>query len=226
VNRTVKQARLALNYFISQKCGNQQPYAINTEKFINFIAEEMKWDLCVETIPNMDALRGLIVKDKKNSKALILVSEKNNTCWKRFTSIKESCHLFLEYEESDQCDNALEMAQALVLQTKYAAGFLPNDCIDGSTDNFEKTLPEQIKATILEDIDVAISEPEFKKALYEKHEAAAVVAAIEIMIPEHHRQELLDKYDEFGLRTLAEDLKVPSLILEYRLDDWAVSIGN
>ncbi|SHA01904.1 hypothetical protein BTHERMOSOX_847 [Bathymodiolus thermophilus thioautotrophic gill symbiont] len=46
------------------------------------------------------------------------------------------------------------------------------------------------------------------------------------MIPEHHRQELLDKYDEFGLRTLAEDLKVPSLILEYRLDDWAVSIGN
>lgn len=221
--RTVKQARLALNLFISQECGGKKPLAINTKKFIDFIAKEMQWDLCFEIIPDMQELRGMILKNTDKRKALILVSEKNNTCWKRFTSIKESCHLFLEYEKNDQCDNALEMAQALVLQTQYTADFLPNDYVDASG----KTLFEQIKSTVSENTDINnVDNLAIRKVLHEKHEAAAVVAAIEIMIPEHHRERLLHKLKDSSLKTLAKDFKVPALILEYRLNGWSIPINK
>lgn len=225
--RTVKQARLALNFFIVDKCEGRKPHAINTEKFVAFIVEAMDWDLRFEIIPNMKALRGMVLRDTNKKRALILVSGKNNICWKRFTAIKESCHLFLEYEENDQCDNALEMAQALVLQTKYTADFLPNDYIDGSTNDFNKTLLEQIKATISESTNIAgIDESAVRKALHEKHEAAAVVAAIEIMIPEYHREELLNKSRGLSLKALAKEFKVPALILEYRLNGWSIPINK
>jgi len=169
----------------------------------------------------MHALRGIILRDFTKKEALILVSGKNNTCWKRFTAVKEACHLFLEYEDEDVCDNALEMAQALVLQTKYTGNFLPNDYVDG----FSGTLLEQIKSTISENSD-NIDESIIKKELYERHEASAVVAAIEVMIPEYHRSDLLSKVKIHGLKELAETFKVPALILEYRLNGWGVPVNK
>lgn len=221
MQRTVKQARLALNFFIDHKCKGRRPLAINTRQFVECIAGAMDWSLVFKSIPDMHALRGMILRDFTKREALILVSDKNNTCWKRFTAVKEACHLFLEYEDEDVCDNALEMAQALVLQTKYTGDFLPNDYVDGSSG----TLLEQIKSTISENSD-NIDQSIIKKELHEKHEVAAVVAAIEVMIPEYHRSDLLSKIEIDGLKKLAETFKVPALILEYRLNGWGVPINK
>lgn len=218
--RTVRQARIVSNFFYEKEYSGKKPKAINSDKFIKFIAQAMQWNLVFRTIPDMLHLRGMILKnetDPYNKKSLILVSEKNNACWMRFTAIKESCHLFLEYEENESCDNALEMAQALVLQTRYMPDFLPDDY------NYNVTLSEQIKSTIAIDSDIVRDDKSsIRKGLYAEHEAAAIVAAIEIMIPECHKSHVIELHNSLDLNDIAKIFKVPALILEYRLNGWGI----
>lgn len=234
-HRTVKQARSVLQYFIHEICDDKIPRAINSEKFILFVAGKTGWELEVEVISNMAALRGLLLRNDSTKEALMLVSDGNTPCWKRFTSIKESCHFFLQHDAQVDCDNALEMAQALVLHTAFMPELLPpnsNCSQDHEAGELDFTIPlvDQIASEISSKHASGSSSPE--EALVEAlskinphgvAESAAIVAAIEIMIPEHHHVWLTKRATTSTLFEMANELKVPKLILEYRLNGWGVT---
>lgn len=219
--RTVKQARFALNFFVEHTYKNKQPKAINSQKFIQCIASETNWNVNIRKTSNMGHLRGMILKKDSTKQALILISDKNNKCWSRFTAIKESCHLFLQYENQVNCDNALEMAQALVLRTIHTPGFLPAN--EDEKIITSKALLNQINSTIVKEGYGSINlESIFRKEQYEAHESAAVVAATEIMIPTYHRKLLVNISKTNTLNNMARLFRVPELILEYRLNEWGI----
>lgn len=231
--RTVKQARIVLQFFIKDECSGKIPKAINTEKFIEYIAKKTGWQLDCQVIPEnmMSDLRGILLRNEGSKEALMLISEENSHCWKRFTSIKECCHLFLEHDAQVNCDNALEMAQALVLHTSFMPELLPpngNASREQSVIDFSIPLEELLKNVAEGDSGFTAESNEMEAILAKRNphgvaETSAIVAAIEIMIPENHRSLLAEKAKKSTLHEIASEWKVPRLILEYRLDGWGIT---
>lgn len=92
-----------------------QPLAVSTTKLINFIARETNTEIEIKTIPNLECLRGSLIR--KENKAIIFIGDKdiNTECWERFTSIKEASHLFLDKKEWFSVD-VTKKANGLVSQ--------------------------------------------------------------------------------------------------------------
>ncbi len=230
MKRVEKQARDIFNGFQSEVLDNKTPLAINTVKLANYIADKTGYTLEIVTL-NMDQyLRGIIVRNTKSNpkNAIIMISEANNECWARFTVVKEVCHLFLEYEKNVECDNALMMAQSLMKHVEMTPNFLPSisKCTTKQSE-IEKLLKKLLNDQLgyssdnpLEDL-IALQNP------IGAEESAAVVAAIELMIPVINQEWITEQIkSEISLDHLSMQLKVPKLILEYRLNQWFVEYNS
>jgi len=212
MDRVVKQARSAINEYIRVKLNNIPYQTLNTEDFSKFIAESNKLSLKIEYGGSMPALRGLILLNNDKSNSLVLLSDENNNCWKRFTLVKEICHIFLEHEHKIENDNALKMAEALMFHVAFLPNFLPT----GDTSNLSKEAEKDYETfeALLGKINPLGAE-----------ETSAVVAAIEILIPAICK-DWISKWIEQGchLNDISSKLKVPNLILEHRLKDWGLKV--
>ncbi len=97
-----------------ESCGFlKEPIPINASKLANFISEFTGIKIEQVVIPDLNHLRGMIVRYKDNT-AKVFLSDQNNNCWKRFTFIKEVSHLFLETDPSKFNSDALKKASSLV----------------------------------------------------------------------------------------------------------------
>lgn len=230
--RIAKQGRLALAHYIRDVVEGRAIKAINTLRFSNYIAMQTGYKLEVVNTPNLKALRGILLR-KSSDSALILISdgENNSFCWQRFTLVKEVCHLFLQHETNVRSDNALEMAQSLMKHVMVMPDFLPK--INGEKEDFSGS---QLEASLRDDLKTIMKSEEPKDSIeanFESYlarinphgaeESSAVVAAIEIMIPPINHDWLREGINEGqGLYQLANDLKVPKVILEHRLNEWGL----
>jgi hypothetical protein len=226
MKRIEKQARATFAYYHTHILNNQKPKALNTEKFANFIAQQTKYNLTMVVVPMGEVLRGIIVRnfDATPKEALILVSDSNNECWSRFTIVKEVCHLFLEHEKDIKSDNALEMAQSLVTQVAFMPHFLPSiDDKKKELSKIEEILHKLLKEELGYKSDNLLNDYLALSNPIGAEEASAVVAAIEIMIPIINKEWISEQIkNKATLYDLSNQLKVPKLILEYRLDQWYI----
>lgn len=226
MKRTERQARDIFACFQHDVLNNKHPKAINTEKFSQYVANKTGYNLEIVTVPTDEVLRGIILRNQELNpkKALIMISDSNNECWSRFTVVKEVCHLFLEYEHEIKNDCALSMAQSLMKHVAFMPNFLP-EVKEGKKEYSEverilqKLLTEKLgyeSENLLSDY-MAVNNP------IGAEEASAVVAAIEIMIPVINKDWIsLQVENNITLYDLASQLKVPKLILEYRLNQWFI----
>lgn len=226
MQRTEKQARDIFGQFQVKILDNKHPKAINTTKFSNYVAEETGYTLKTVIVPMGEVLRGIIVRKTTSTpkEALILISDFNNECWTRFTLIKEVCHLFLTYEKKIVSDNALVMAQALMRHVVYMPDFLPViDDGEKKQDEIEKALHALLAEKLGYKGDDLMNDYLMLTNPLGAEEASAVVAAIEIMIPVINKEWITSQIESgVTLYNLASQLKVPKLILEYRLNQWFI----
>lgn len=113
MNDIITQARTMRAKFLGENYGGRVPVAISTDKFARFIGKETGYTIESVIVPDMVDLRGMLLRYSAK-KAVILISDHNNECWRRFTYIKELSHLFLEKNPDDFNADALEQAKALV----------------------------------------------------------------------------------------------------------------
>lgn len=206
MDRIVKQARSAINEYIRNKCDNKPYHTLDDLDFAKFIADSNDLKLNVKFGSGMPALRGLILLSKKEKNATVLLSNDNNNCWKRFTLIKEICHLFLEHEHNIDNDDALKMAESLMLHVAFLPNFLPT-CHTDIKDEYKN----------FEDVLNPLG----------AEETSAVVAAIEILIPVDTKAWIADWIEEgCHLNDISLKLKVPNLILEHRLKEWCLPVPS
>ncbi len=226
MKRTERQARDIFSRFQADILDNKHPKAINTQKFSDYVAAQTGYTLKMVIVPMGEVLRGIIVRKTTSTpkEALILISDFNNECWTRFTLIKEVCHLFLTYETEITSDNALEMAQALMRHVTYMPDFLPViDDGEKELDEFEKALQSLLEERLGYKGDDLMNDYLMLANPLGAEEASAVVAAIEIMIPVINKDWITSQITSgVTLYSLASQLKVPKLILEYRLNQWFI----
>lgn len=224
--RIQKQARAAYNYFEKDILKGEIPKAINAVKFANYIARQQGYELKVVTVDIGNALRGMILTKENTTpkEALVFISNStgNNICWKRFTLVKEICHLFLEHEKSIKNDCALETAEALAHQSKFLPNFLPSNGLGDQIREIVKKIIEEKTQILIGDDDPLECLMDFTNPIGAA-ETGAVVAAIEIMIPARNREWIGTQMSNgMNISTLAEQLKVPKLMLEHRLKEWFI----
>jgi len=109
-----KQLARELRATFYENCyGLRQPIAINTEKFAKYVSEKYGIDITSRFSSELGAhLKGLLIRESKH-KAIILIADSNNECWRRFVFVKEICHLFLD-GEADYSIDAENIATALL----------------------------------------------------------------------------------------------------------------
>ncbi|MFK5975572.1 MAG: hypothetical protein QM493_03585 [Sulfurovum sp.] len=208
-NSIEKQARTVFNDFRHKILQDKHPKAINTEQFIDFMAQETGYTINVFEVPMEDAFRGIVFKKTKEKEALILISDKNNLCWKRFTVIKELCHVFLSedyYIESSDMDKIIT---AIMNHVRYVPKLLPKSSHMSHIDDFEKEFERYLRTNN----PIGASEED------------AVTATIEILIPTIQKNWIEeDIKNGISLYDIANQLKVPKVMLENRLNQWFIEI--
>lgn len=226
MKRIEKQSRVIFGKYRHDILKDKQPKAINTEKFAAYIAENTGYELEIVVVPMGEVLRGIIVRNTTPTPkiAKIFISDSNNECWTRFTLVKEICHLFLIHEDTIENDNALEMAKSLMRHVTFMPDFLPAiDDGDSELAEYRAKLHKTLKEKFHYEGDDFLND--FLKLTNPigVEEASAVVAAIEIMIPAINKEWIKQQIESgMTLYALASQLKVPKLILEYRLDQWFI----
>lgn len=217
--RTEKQARHWLNHYVSRKCNFKKPIRLNVSSFTDFVAEVTGWKVDVKLWrpeEGQGSLRGIILRDFQAKEALILISdtEKNNPCWKRFTTIKEVSHIFLKLDSHVECDDALVMVKNL-----QSVGQLTSDFM----------FTEDSIKRIAQLTGVSMTEEDIQAALATRNphgvaEVSAVAAAREILLPHYLKPEVLNmsQNENKTLLEIADELKVPAFYLEKRLEEWHI----
>ena len=229
MKRTERQARDIFSNYQRDILDNKHPKAINTKKFAEYVASRMNYELKIVVVPMGEILRGIILRNTNSTPltALVMISDSNNDCWSRFTVIKEICHLFLEYEKAVKSDNALTMAQSLMKHVTYMPNFLPT--VENEKKEYseiEKVLKKMLKEQGFESDDLLNDFMSFSNPIGAE-EASAVVAAIEIMIPVINKEWISEQVkNSVTLYDLSSQLKVPKLILEYRLNQWCIEYST
>lgn len=109
----IEKARAMRAKFCEAYSYGNKPLAVNTLKFQKVVEKETGYTIDSNSVPNMGELRGMLIR-YPDKRALILISEENNECWKRFTFMKEISHLFLETESDCFNTDAFEQAKVLV----------------------------------------------------------------------------------------------------------------
>lgn len=220
--RVEKQSRELYNYYVKENLNNKQPLAINSTKFANFVADNRGYELTMLTSPMDFALRGMILTKETTTpkEALIFISDSNNTCWKRFTVIKEISHLYLDHESNVNFDNALKVAQGVSKQAVFLPDFLP----DNGDAEFEAELKKILEESTKEYIEDSATEYVLSHLnSIGAAETGAVVFAIEIMIPIALKEWIKQQLEnQLTLDEIADQLKVPKIMLEYRLNQWFI----
>lgn len=224
--RIQRQAREVYNHFERDILKGKIPKAINALKFANYIAKQQGYELKVVTVDIGNALRGMILTKESTipKEALVFMSNStsNNICWKRFTLVKEICHLFLEHEKDIKNDCALETAEALSQQSKFLPNFLPTNGKGDEIREIIKKIIEKKSKTSIGDDDPFECLMDLTNPIGAA-ETGAVVAAIEVMIPLRNKEWIVAQMNNgMDISTLAEQLKVPKLMLEHRLKEWFI----
>lgn len=219
--RVERQARDLYNYYIAEV--GRQPLAINSTRFAEFVAKKCNYALKMVVAPMGNPLRGMILTKEKTTpkEALIFISDTNNNCWKRFTVIKEISHLYLDHESNVNFDNALKVAQAVSRQAVFLPDFLP----DNGDAEFEAILKKVLEKEVKETIEDSATEYVLSHVnSVGAAETGAVVFAIEIMIPIALKDWIQQKLNSnLSLDEIADELKVPKIMLEYRLNQWFIA---
>lgn len=193
--------RNALDRYVKNKLKREYCYVTSTDDFSTYIANEYGFDLTIEKVGDVTALRGIVLAKKEEKKVVVLLSKNNNRCWSRFTLIKEICHFFLVDKTNIAKTNISEVAESLMTHVAYIPNFLPKE----STEKIEELL------NLVNPLGA--------------EEAAAILAAIEIMIPEVNKTMIKDRINRgYKLSEISSILVVPNLILEHRLQEWGFEI--
>lgn len=165
MENVIKQAREMRAFFLEESPG-RIPLTVNVGKLQRIISERTGVKIICEQSPKMIELRGMMVR-LENGDALVLISDRNNECWKRFTIIKEISHLFLTPSEEDFNTDVYEQAKCLV-DIKNGDEKLLNKEVSGIIAAIELLIPEGIKSTIAHMAQVE------KKSLYQISSALMV----------------------------------------------------
>lgn len=218
--RVERQARDLYNHYIKEI--GRKPKAVNSTKFAEFVAEKCGYSLKMLVSPMGNPLRGMILTKEKTTpkEALVFISDTNNTCWKRFTVIKEISHLYLDHESDVNFDNALRVAQGVSRQAVFLPDFLP----DNGDAEFEAILKKVLEEEVKESIEDSATEYVLSHVnSIGAAETGAVVFAIEIMIPIALKDWIKEQLSgNLSLDDIANELKVPKIMLEYRLNQWFI----
>ena len=195
-----EKAKDALNKYVHNKLNREYIFSVSADDFSNFIAKEHGYNLTIEIALGMDSLRGLVMA-KNDKEVVVLLSKNNNRCWKRFTVVKEICHFFLVDNAIIKNTDTLEMSDSLMTHMAFMPNFLPKESFNKIENILAKINP------------------------LGADEAAAVIAAIEIMIPEINKDWISDRIDRgYALGQISAQLMVPNLVLEHRLKEWGLNI--
>jgi len=175
----IRKARDMRALFMQEHYGAKIPWAVNVQKFGRVVSEKTGWQVVSRVLPIPDSLRGALIR-MPDHQALILINDKNNECWKRFTFLKEVSHLFLE-DEGQFITDTEQLASSLVDMEMDSDG-------------------------------------------YSLREAAGILAAIEIGIPEAIKSAIFHAINVDGLTPyqIAYRLKMPQKYVEYRLRQWGI----
>lgn len=148
----IRQAREMRASYLAELPGHGERLPVNAERLAAFISKRVGIPIKQAVVPELTAARGLLVREKDGS-ALILIADSplNNTCWARFTFIKEVSHLFIE---TPDCFNTNAWDQARVLfdreyrATDGDAAKLYNYEVSGVVAALELLIPDEHKGAV------------------------------------------------------------------------------
>lgn len=99
--------------------GSRLPVALNTDKFARYVGAETGVQIEKALSSELgEHLLGMLYR-KSNSEAVVLISDKNNECWRRFVFVKEIAHFFLD-DEARYSNDAESIAIALLSDSGVA----------------------------------------------------------------------------------------------------------
>jgi len=173
----VKQAREIRAFFL-EECSGRIPLKVNIGKLERVISEKTGVTIERHQSPKMTELRGMMVR-RENDNALVLISDKNTECWKRFTFIKEISHLFLNPSEDDFNTDTYEQAKCLVDIVNGDQELYKKE-VSGIVAAMELLIPEGNKDTIAHMAQVE------KKSLYQ--------IASTFMVPQKFMEYRMEKW--------------------------------
>ena len=95
----------AVFYRADENVGLRRPLAINTQKFANAIGKHLGYEIESRTTAELgEHILAMLLRKEEPKKAIVLIADSNNECWRRFVYIKEICHLFIDEARPDKAD--------------------------------------------------------------------------------------------------------------------------
>ena len=153
MDEVIKKAREMRAKFCMQASGGiRNPVRLNTAKFSKFVSEDLGINITEQFLPEdeMPDLLGLYAKDNKGD-VIILISEGNNHCWRRFVFIKELCLAFLE---ETPCTDVEGLASSLIYKDiKQQNGNYARE-VSGVIAAIEILIPEQLQGYLAHETNV------------------------------------------------------------------------